>query len=258
MKYIRKAIALILVAIFIAAVAIGLSVIFAVRNINIITIYYTSGNDVGGSDEFTAAVEEISDGLEQFEGRTIVTVDENEIAAVVEASDYAEFVSVEKIYPCTVNVTVKERLEMFAVESEDGSSYTMHDSECSVISTKSSNENNLDGSPNVLLVNVTEDDYAIISSVCAAFGEKFSSVRAFMESVTIDDDTISGRTLQLALRCGVTMEITEFTEHTIEKAEALFAAFDGMPDYLKVSGVMYCLETDSGAFRVILPDNTVV
>ena len=34
MKYIRKAIALVLVAVFIAAVAIGLSVIFAVRNIN--------------------------------------------------------------------------------------------------------------------------------------------------------------------------------------------------------------------------------
>ena len=38
MKYIRKAIALVLVAVFIAAVAIGLRVIFAVRNINVFTV----------------------------------------------------------------------------------------------------------------------------------------------------------------------------------------------------------------------------
>ena len=38
MKYIRKAIALVLIAVFIAAVAIGLSVIFAVRNVNVCTV----------------------------------------------------------------------------------------------------------------------------------------------------------------------------------------------------------------------------
>lgn len=258
MKYIRKAIALILVAVFIAAVAIGLSVIFAVRNINVITVDYDSGYDADGTDEFAAAVEEINDGLEQFEGRTIVTVNEEEIAAVVEASGYAEFVSAEKIYPCTVNVTVRERLEMFAVPSEDGSSYTMLDGECSAMVTKSSNINNIDGSPNVLLIGVAEDDYPLVNSVCSAFGERFSSVRAFAESVSIVNDAIVGESLFIKLRCGVTMEMREFREHTSEKVQALFNAFDVMPDYLKLGGTMCCLETNEGAFRVILPDGTVI
>lgn len=56
MKYIRKAIALILAAVFIAALAIGLSVIFAVRNVNIFRISYASGEEQTVSSEFENAV----------------------------------------------------------------------------------------------------------------------------------------------------------------------------------------------------------
>ena len=55
MKYIRKAIVIILAAVFIAAVAIGLSVIFAVRNINVFRIDYQTG-DSSPSEEFTGAL----------------------------------------------------------------------------------------------------------------------------------------------------------------------------------------------------------
>ena len=107
MKYIRKAIALVLVAVFIAAVAIGLSVIFAVRNINVFTVDYTASGDSDGTDEFADTVSGIRESLSQFEGRTIVTVNEEDISAIVAESGYAEFVSAERVYPCTINVTVK-------------------------------------------------------------------------------------------------------------------------------------------------------
>lgn len=257
MKYIRKAIALVLVAVFIAAVAIGLSVIFAVRNINVFTVDYTASGDSDGTDEFADTVSGIRESLSQFEGRTIVTVNEEDISAIVAESGYAEFVSAERVYPCTINVTVKERLEVFAVPADDSSGYVILDGNCNEMVTKAENVNNLDGSPNVLL-DVPQDDYALVADILSSFGEKFSSVRAFAESVTAVNDSILGELLRIKLRCGVTMEIREYKVHTEEKAQALFNAFDLTPDYLKLDGYMYCMETDSGAFRVILPDGSII
>lgn len=260
MKYIRKAIALVLAAVFIAAVAIGLSVVFAVRNINVFTIDYGAVADGDGVDEFAGSVARIKEGLAGFEGKTIATVNESDVKEIVGTEGYAEYVSLEKIYPCTINVTVKERLEVFAVPAADdgGQGYNVLDVDLVPIAFKAENVNNLDGSPNVLLEGVAEADYGIVGSVCRAFGEKFSSVRSFAESVTVVNDKILGELLRIKLRCGVTMEVRDFRVRTDEKAEALFNAFDLTPDYLKLGGVMYCMETQSGAIRVILPDDTVV
>ena len=166
MKYIRKAIALVLIAVFIAAVAIGLSVIFAVRNVNVCTVDYATGSDCDGTDEFSEAVASVKAGLSDFEGKTITSVRDDDIAAVVNASGYAEFVSAERIYPCTINVTVRERVEVFAVPADDGTYYTMLDGNCSAIATKQSNANNIDGSPNVVLFGVPAEDYTLVTSLC--------------------------------------------------------------------------------------------
>src|SRR5699024_8974388 len=136
--------ALVLVAVFIAAVAIGLSVIFAVRNINVFTVDYTASGDSDGTDEFADTVSGIRESLSQFEGRTIVTVNEEDISAIVAESGYAEFVSAERVYPCTINVTVKERLEVFAVPADDSSGYVILDGNCNEMVTKAENVNNLD------------------------------------------------------------------------------------------------------------------
>ena len=70
-------------------------------------------------------------------------------------------------------------------------------------------------------------------------------------------DAMLGESLLIKLRCGVTMEIREYKERAEEKAERLFSAFDSMADYLKLGGTMYCMDTESGALRVVLPDGTV-
>ena len=258
MKYIRKAIALVLVAVFIAAVAIGLSVIFAVRNINVFcSDYQISSGDGSRSAEFASSGEKIEVSLSEFEGKAIAGVKEKEISSIVNASGYAEYVSWEVIYPCTINVTVRERLEMFAVPSADGRTFTILDKDCSAMTVKSSNINNLDGSPNVL-VSVPEEDYPLVSSLAALFGEKFLSVRAFAESISVQHGTVEEDSLLIKLRCGLTMEIRDYKNNAEEKAKALCSAFENMADYLKLGGTMYCVSTDSGALRVVLPDGSVV
>ncbi len=255
MKYIRKAIVVILAAVFIAAVAIGLSVIFAVRNINVFTIAYTDGGAV--SAQFSSAVSSLEDALSSYKGRTINAVDEEKVRRAVEESDYAEFVSYEKIYPCTINVTVRERLEVFAVAEEDG--YTILDGNCSVITQKSANVNNLDGSPNVLLTDVTAEDYPIVTEIADLLKEKFSSVRAFAESIGIDRASVSVErdSLSIKLRCGLTMVITDYKTSAADKAEALCNAFLKMPDHLKLSGSMRCVAAADGSLSVVLPDGSV-
>ncbi len=258
MKYIRKAIVLVLAAVFIAAVAIGLSVIFAVRNINVFSAGYQSSAQNGGSSkEFSAAVEKIQSSLSSFEGKAIAGVKEADISSAVNSSGYAEYVSWEVIYPCTINVTVRERLEVFSVPSEDGKTFTVLDKDCKPMAVKATNSNNLDGSPNVL-VTVPEEDYPLVSSLADMFGEKFLSVRAFAESIGIQRGTVEEDSLFIRLRCGLTMEIRDYKNNAEAKAEALVSAFENMADYLKLGGTMYCISTESGALRVVLPDGSVV
>lgn len=257
MKYVRKAIALILAAVFIAALAIGLSVIFAVRNVNVFRISYASGEEQTVSSEFENAVTQIESRLSSLEGRAIIAVGEDDISSVVAESGYAEFVSYEKIYPCTINVTVRERLEVFAVPAEDGSGYNLLDKNCSLITFSATNSNNIDGSPNVLIDGVPQADYPIVAAIADEMCARFSSVRAFAESFTVTSDPIEGQSLVIKLRCGVSMEIREYSSKAEEKAAALFEAFTDMPDYLKLGGNMYCLETDGGELRVVLPDGSV-
>lgn len=259
MKYIRKAIVIILAAVFIAAVAIGLSVIFAVRNINVFRIDYQTG-DSSPSEEFTGALSRIELSLSEFRGKAIAGVDEQDIAEAVNASGYAEYVSCEKIYPCTINVTVRERVEVFSVLSEDGRSYSVLDGDCNYIASKSSNENNLDGSPNVLLQSVPQEDYGIVASLAATLESEFSSVRAFAESITVVPAAIEAEedALCIKLRCGLTLEIRDYRNGCEEKAKALIGAFKEMPDYLKLSGSMYCMASGTGALKVVLPDGSVV
>ncbi len=254
MKYIRKAIIIVLAAVFVAAVAIGMSVIFAVRNVNVFTVAYDRDGNV--SAEFAAAVAKIEGELSSLRGRIMSGIDEETVASLSE-DGYAEFVSCEKVLPCTINVTVRERTEVFAVSSEEGG-YDVLDGGLGFMANKPFNSNNLDGSPNVLLENVPEESYPLIAQTAELMKEKVSSVRAFAESISVAPSELSGRgdSLLIKLRCGLTLEIREYASSAAEKAEALFDAFGAMPDSLKLGGTMYCLASEDGAMRVVLPDGT--
>ena len=95
-------------------------------------------------------------------------------------------------------------------------------------------------------------------ALAALFGEKFLSVRAFAESISVQYGTVEEDSLLIKLRCGLTMEIRDYKNNAEEKAKALCSAFENMADYLKLGGTMYCVSTDSGALRVVLPDGRVV
>ncbi len=255
MKYIRKAIAIILVVVFLAALAVGLSVIFAVRNINVLRIDYVTESS-SETDDFSEAAEAVESALTSLKGKSILFVDESDVTGLLAADGYAEYVSFEKIYPCTINVTIRERLEVFSVMSEDGLSCSVYDSDMSYIATKESNENNLDGAPNVL-VNVedaTAENYAAVAGAAAVISsrEGLSAIRSFVESmsITVNQYEEQWNTLDIVLRCGLTMSIMDYTVNTEEKMAALLDEFFDLEDYEKLSGTLTCIQTESGGYYV--------
>lgn len=254
MKYIRKAITIVLVAVFVVAAVVGVSIIFAVRNINVFTEAY----EVNGSSskEFESSVASVKSVLEGYRGRIITGVKEEEISDALAGNGYAELVSFEVVMPCTVNVTLRERVEVFAVAAEEGG-YDMLDINLGYISHSPYNANNIDGSPNVLIENVSEQDYPAVAALAEQMHAKYSSVRAFAESMSVENDKNS-QTLSIKLRCGLTMQIDEYRDGADKKAEALFAAFEAMPDYMKLGGVMYCVSVVDGTMRVVLPDGSII
>ena len=260
MKYIRKGIALILIVVFIAAVAVGLGVIFAVRNVNVCAVGYSS-EDEKTSEEFSDAVASISSSLSSLKGRSMLGVDEDDVLSVVEESGYAEFVSVEKVYPCTINVTVKERLELYTVYDEESASYSVYDSSFSYITTKYSNVNNLDGAPNVLVTGIAEEDYEYVVTVSEVLAENFTSLRVIVEEFSCDvyqgSSSDSGTdVLVVTLRSGLTLEIYNYRENTSGKAERLCEVFAELDEDLKFGGTLSCRQGSDGDLVVIKPDNT--
>lgn len=261
MKYIRKGIALILIVVFIAAVAIGLGVIFAVRNVNICTVGYSS-EDGESSEEFSGAVASITSSLSSLKGKSMLGVDEDDVISVVEDSGYAGFVSVEKVYPCTINVTVKEKFELYAVQvqGEDGMYYNVYDSDFSYIAAKSSNVNNLDGAPNVLISGISGSDYGYVATVSEVIEENIAPLRVIAERFSTELATGGSSSvtevLTVELRCGLTLELYDYRVNTAEKAVRICEVFAELDEESIVGGTLTCRQSSDGELVVIKPDNS--
>ena len=251
MKYIRKGIALILIVVFIAAVAIGLGVVFAVRNVNICALGYSTGE--GGSKEFSLSVSSVTDSLSSLKGKSLIGIDEEDVVSAVGESSYAELVSVEKVYPCTLNITLKERLEVYAVSGEDG--YSVYDGSFSYITTKDSNVNNLDNAPNVLISDIVADDYEYIVTVSEVLAKNFSSLRVTIESFSSYEYSYSFSedvtdVLTVTFRSGLKLELFDYRESTEEKAERLCEVFAELDEDLKLGGTLTCRTASTGELVV--------
>ncbi|MCD8372561.1 MAG: hypothetical protein LUD27_04605 [Clostridia bacterium] len=251
MKYIRRAIVIMLAAVFVAAAAIGVSVIFAVRNINVAVISYSSS--AGESQNFSDSVSKVKTQLSSLTGSNLLGVDEDDISSLIPEDGYARFVSAEKVYPCTVNVTVEERVEAFAVLSEDGS-YLVYDYNGEYIATKTENINNLDSCPNVL---VSADGFmAEAVEIASLFKEEFSALRSVVETLNVVKSE-SGVIAEFGLYCGTTLRLVGLGEYDTQKLSALHAAFNSLSDCDKAEGTLSCYTNSNGQAYVFMPDGSL-
>lgn len=249
MKYIRKIIYAVLCVIMVAALVIGMGVIFAVKNVNVTLISYSYEENSEKAVAQTARFK--ADILSKTRGTMISFVGDDAVSSAIGDSGYV-VVSYEKVYPCTLNVTVRERRETFVVaESEE--SYSIYDESGLFLRKADSAEaalNKFDGEPNLA---VTSDganalDGEIlqkIASACGVFGQKFNSARSVLGGVEI---TRTG--LTFSFKSGVKLVIYDFGNMIEEKTEAAYNYFCKLSGTQKICGTIYCSMTTEGKVNV--------
>ena len=223
MKYLRKIVALLIGVVFFAALIISLGRIFAIKNVNVTLVTY--------ADDCTESYGEAKRSLESFKGESLLFLSEKEIVETFSAknSNYAVAVC-EKKYPCTVNVTLKERHEVFAVFV--GGLYSMYDSDGKYLRSSIDNTNVNDGSPNVEFTGVAVEKVPELAIVAATFKSTFKSLRSVVASIGIDArPDVEGDV-------GLKIRIDDYADRTEEKIRLAYEKFCTLTDRQKLRGTL--------------------
>ena len=234
MKHLRKIGILIIAIIMVAAIAVGICVVYAVRNVNV-TLLSTDADE----ENFNSKIQSVKQGvLDKVRGRVISSVNEDDVSSCLEDDYYLE--SFEKVYPCTINITVQQRREVFAVY--DGENYSAYDESGKFLRVSESNVNSRDGAPNLIIEGADSDaDIKEVASVCAIFKgctKDKSLLRSLVEKVTLyrPQATSSFDTVTFKLWCGLSIEIWDYSKFTSEKISKAYKLFDSLSPEQKLKG----------------------
>ena len=227
MKYLRKMFTLIIGIAFFAALIICVGRIFAVKNINVNLITYEEDS----SESYKKAKEALS----VYKGESLLFLSEGDIVKTIEGSNYV-VTSCKKKFPCTINVTIKERLEVFAVSVGEG--YSMYDGDGGFLRRCGENMN-IDGTPNVELTGVAVEQMKPIANIASVFQTYFGGLRSIVKSVKLDSDPeIDGYVDKLIfkLRCGLEIQLNDYSQDYEEKISAAYTKFRTLSDRQKLNG----------------------
>lgn len=217
--------------VLLAVAIISVGMIFAVKNINVTLITY--------AEDYDADYGEIKKSLSALNGESIFFVDENSVSEIIADGNYSVTSFVKKL-PCTVNVTLKERIETFAVYV--GGLYYMYDGEGNYLKGRVDTDNvNPDASRNVELVGVSLEQLPVIAGYAALFKDRFGALRSIVSSIDLETKPgVEGFTEKLVfnLTCGLRIEIDEYDLYTEEKIEKAYEKFITLTDGEKLSGTL--------------------
>ncbi len=238
MRYVRRVLVIGLVVVFLIALVIGAGVIFSVRNVNVTYINYSSSSD--------AEYEQCKKKLTEVKGSSLLFLKDRDIEEKIIYSQTIAVESYEKVYPCTVNVVLKERVECFAVKALNG--YSLYDEDGEFIKTVSSDTtplNAIDGCPDVLL-DVKEKDVKSVVKLCACFKENFGSVRRQLESVSAQS-FFGMEIAEFKLRSGLTISVSEWQSSGELKIKKAYDLYGGLNDSQKANGTITVVSGKNGA-----------
>ena len=228
MKYLRKMVTLLIGVAFFVALIICVGRIFAIKNINIDLITY--------EEDSTESYEKAKETLSVYKGESILFLSESDVVNAIAGSNYV-VTSCEKKFPCTINVTIKERLEIFAVSV--GGLYSMYDSDGAYLRTALENTNDIDGTPNVEVTGVAIEQMKSVADIAAVFKANFGGLRSIVKSINLDSrPDIEGYSDKLIfnLRCGLTIQLDDYLQDYSEKISAACGKFRTLSDRQKLSG----------------------
>jgi cell division septal protein FtsQ len=240
MNYLRRFIALILSIIFCVALVIGLGVILAVKNVNIQFVKYSAdGSDERIMQEYNATKQN----LEKLKGSNLLFLSQDDIQKNISNDDYIYVADFEKVFPCTVNVTLKERKESLAIQTDDG--YYMYDEEGTFIRKAKSNLNPLDDSPNVL-VNADASQIVSVATMCSYFKGIFSTLRNLVESVEITDSILGDSGIfTFNFYSGIKIVVSDYLTLSEDKIKRAYEEYNSLSEKDKLHGAIRVVNSNS-------------
>lgn len=239
MKHLRKIGIIIIAVIMVAAIAVGVCVVFAVRNVNVTFLSYPDEDE-----NLNSEIQSVKQGvLDSVRGRVIYSVGEEDVASGLAQEYYLE--SFEKVYPCTLNITVRQRREVFSVF--DGENYSVYDDSGKFLRVSDKNLNAVDNAPNLIIEGTnSEAEIKEVAAVCAIFKSNASSLRSAVEKVTLKKSQTSISTdsdrIIFSLRCGIVIEIQDYGNYTAEKISKAYNYFGKLSTDQKLKGIIYSRE----------------
>ena len=234
MKYVRKITALVLAIIFCAAIVIGLGVIYSVKNVNVEFIGYTGKESVGLEFENTKK------NLEKLKGTGILFISEGDLTDKISDSSVLAVESYERVYPCSVNVKIKERVECFIVQSSaDVASVYDEDGVFMYTARTEGGEylNQSDFSPNISVNTgdgyLTSQDYKSVAALSKEIKSSFGALRKLVDSVTV---YVSLNTANIKFRSGISIVVSDWQSNAKNKIERAFAVYNSLSDKQRTCG----------------------
>ena len=204
-----------------------------------------------------AEFDEVEDILDDYEGKSLVFVDCDEIKNRINKDTVYNVESVKKEYPSTIRVKLSSRQERFAIAAQGGGYYIL-DEVFAVCAVREDASNSADELDNVIVdfINVDEPELIVKTradyennvalSLVKSVIEKIASPRDHILSVTVEDKGYNDFYFTIRFREGVTAEIRKASEMTEEKAEKTFERYFDLSDKDKLGGKIICFMLDEG------------
>ena len=227
-------------ALLLAVIAAGLNVVFTVSYIDASFSVFS----VQGEED----AKELKKELDGFVGSSMTFLDLSAVSEKVEKYPCFQLERVKKKFPNTVEVTVKERKELFAYKTADGM-YAMIDSDGICLRTSDENVSRT-GGENILLTNfdldveigaLTEGNYfEALLKTFSGFGVCLADARANVREVTLafsanEDNPLTNR-FDIEMREGVFVEIYDPLSFADAKAEKAAKFYEKLGDVTRMYG----------------------
>ncbi|MGN1103732.1 MAG: cell division protein FtsQ/DivIB [Candidatus Coproplasma sp.] len=248
MKFLRKVLAACLVIVFLIALVIGAGIILSVQNVNVRFIYY-------GENAHAAEYAQTKANLEKLKGSGLVFIQGEDIESRIADSDVLTVESYTKVYPCTIDIVIRERAETFAVASGDGQTYSILDECGKTMRTGVTTINGSDGCPTVLVSGFTADDMGEVAQMGRYFKEVFSSFRRLVEEVTVVGVSDS-RAFEFVFRSGFVIRVHGYSGAEDNKLKIIkaYEKYSTLSDSEKIDGVIdVIVGKDGGTPTVVYP-----
>lgn len=238
MNYLRKIIWLVIAAIFLASVIIGFGIIFSVKNVNVTLRSYSYGAEMTEDEEqrANAEIKAIKDTLfDKCGGKLMGLVDEKDIAECFNDSGYV-LSSYEKVYPCTLNITVAERIETFFVSDDDGT-FSAYDGSGTLM--RSGVKAGEVVEPAIVVSGTTTAKHIKdVAEVSKIFAEKFSALRSVVKEIKVRTSNAYAGYMEFVFRSGITLHIADYSNLTASKMQAAHNLFIMLTGEQKLSGTI--------------------